>query len=134
MSYVPKRLTVAQEQARLQALARYRVLDTVPEQAYDDVAKIAAAIAQTPVAIIGLLDRDRQWYKAKIGIDADGVPRRETFCNRLLDFPHDVLVIPIPIRIRWWHSIPKWWVCHISVFIWGRHYSRLMSICSAACV
>lgn len=94
MSYVPKRLTVAQEQARLQALARYRVLDTVPEQAYDDVAKIAAAIAQTPVAIIGLLDRDRQWYKAKVGIDADGVPRRETFCNQLLDCPHDVLVIP----------------------------------------
>lgn len=94
MTYIPKCVTPEQEQARLQALARYRVIDTVPEQAYDDVVKIAAAVAQTPVALIGLLDRDRQWYKAKVGIENDAAPRRNTFCTRLIDFPNDVLVIP----------------------------------------
>ena len=94
MTYIPKCLTPEQEQARLQALARYRVLDTVPEQSYDDVVKIAAAVAQTPVALIGLLDRDRQWYKAKVGIEGESAPRRNTFCTRLIDFPNDVLVIP----------------------------------------
>lgn len=93
MSDLPNRLLPAQEQARLQALARYRVLDTVAERAYDDIVKIAAAVAQTPVAIIGLIDHDRQWYKARVGVAADSVPRRESFCNRLIDYPQEVLVI-----------------------------------------
>ncbi|MFZ3193518.1 MAG: sensor domain-containing diguanylate cyclase [Moraxellaceae bacterium] len=90
-----KRRSKQQEAERLAALARYNILDTLPEPAYDDVVEIASCIAGTPVAIIGLLDdNDRQWFKAKVGLDVDQVPRHKTFCNRLVDHPDAVLVIP----------------------------------------
>lgn len=94
MSDVHNGFAPVQEQARLQALARYRVLDTVPEQAYDDVVQIAAAMMQTPVALIGLIDHDRQWFKARIGVDTESSPRHRTICNRLITQPEQVLVIP----------------------------------------
>lgn len=90
-----KRRPKQQEADRLAALYRYNILDTLPEPAYDDVVEIASCLAGTPVAIIGLLDDgDRQWFKAKVGLDVDHVPRHKTFCNRLIDYPDEVLVIP----------------------------------------
>lgn len=94
MSDFPSGLTPVQEQARLQALARYRVLDTVPEQAYDDVVQIAAAMMRTPVALIGLIDQQRQWFKARVEVQVESSPRHQTICNRLIDQPQAVLVIP----------------------------------------
>lgn len=89
-----KRRSKQQEAERLAALHRYNILDTLPEPAYDDVVEIASCLAGTPVAVIGLLDEnDRQWFKAKVGLDATQVPRHKTFCNRLIDHPDAVLVI-----------------------------------------
>jgi len=68
------------EASRLAALRDYRILDTAPEQAYDDVAKIAAAICRVPIAIMSLVDSERQWFKARVGLQAAETPRDQAFC------------------------------------------------------
>jgi len=83
----------APEHARLTALGRYRIVDTVPEQAYDDVVQVAACLLQTPIALLTLLEQDRQWFKAKIGVTADSGLRHWSLCSRLIDQPDDVLVV-----------------------------------------
>ncbi len=65
---------------RLAALERYKILDTSPEQAFNDLAEIAAEICETPIALISLVDKQRQWFKARVGIDASETPRDISFC------------------------------------------------------
>jgi signal transduction histidine kinase/CheY-like chemotaxis protein len=68
------------EQQRLETLRRYHILDTLPEQVYDDVAMLAARICDVPIAIISLVDANRQWFKAIVGLDAHATPREVAFC------------------------------------------------------
>ena len=68
------------ERERLAALRQYHILDTLPEVEYDDLAKLAAHICQTPIALISLVDQDRQWFKARYGIDAAETSRDVAFC------------------------------------------------------
>ena len=68
------------EAARLAALRRYRILDTDPEQAFDDLALLASYICQTPIALISLIDDDRQWLKSHIGISVSESSRSVAFC------------------------------------------------------
>lgn len=82
------------ELARLAALSRYRIVETVSEQSYDDVVSIAASLVQTPIALLTLLEQDRQWFKAKIGTEKDSASRQLSFCTRLIDAPDVVLVVP----------------------------------------
>jgi len=63
------------EQARLEALSRYQILDTEPEQAYDNLARLAAFICGTSIALVNFIDENRQWFKAKLGVDVPEVPR-----------------------------------------------------------
>jgi two-component sensor histidine kinase len=65
----------AAEAARLAALRRYDILDSPPEASFDRVAALAASLFDAPIAIIGLVDRDRIWFKARHGIDATEAPR-----------------------------------------------------------
>ncbi len=69
------------ETERLQALHSYAVLDSAAEQSYDDIVSLAASICDTPIAIISLVDADRQWFKARVGIDATETPRELAFCS-----------------------------------------------------
>ncbi len=69
------------EQGRIAALKLYEILDTVPEQEFDNLAQLAAEICNTPIALISLVDESRQWIKARVGIETQEIPRDYSFCN-----------------------------------------------------
>lgn len=68
------------EPERLAALHRYDILDSGAEQRYDDLVRVAAAICGTPMGSVTLVDADRQWFKAKLGLQEDDTPRDTAFC------------------------------------------------------
>ena len=69
------------ESRRLEALRRYQVLDTPQEEAFDDLAAMAAYICGTPIATVTLVDEHRQWFKAKVGLEISETPRDRAFCG-----------------------------------------------------
>ena len=81
------------EPARLAALLDAQVLDTPPEEDFDDIALLASQICGTPVGLVSLVDRDRQWFKAKFGTDLEVVPRDLSFCAHTIT-SHDLLEVP----------------------------------------
>ncbi|KMO73361.1 GGDEF domain-containing protein [Mycolicibacterium chubuense] len=83
----------ANEDKRMQVLADYKILDSLPEQAYDDFAKLASAICGTPIALITLVDDHRQWFKAKVGLGVSETPRSEAFCAHAIIDPGQVMTV-----------------------------------------
>jgi anti-sigma regulatory factor (Ser/Thr protein kinase) len=75
------------ETARLAALREYRILDTEPERAFDDLALLASQVCGTPIALITLVDADRQWFKARTGIAATQTSRAVSFCSHAIEQP-----------------------------------------------
>ena len=82
------------EAERLHALSRYQILDTAPEAGYDDLVSIAAAICGTPMASVSLIDADRQWFKARLGLEVSETPRDHAFCAHAILEPSTVMVVP----------------------------------------
>lgn len=82
------------ESDRLAALQELEILDTPAEQVYDDVVTLAAAICDTPMAIINFVDSDRQWGKALIGLASSEAPREHSFCARAILDPDALFVVP----------------------------------------
>src|SRR5205085_4956040 len=85
-------LVPANEPARLDALRRYDVLDTLPEAVFDDLTKMAAHICGMPVAVIALVDEKRLWFKSRIGVPLAEVPREASPCCHTILGP-DLLVV-----------------------------------------
>lgn len=69
------------ESQRLRALLDYEILDTTPESDFDDLVTMARELFDVPIVLISLIDRDRQWFKAKVGIDIEETTRDVSFCT-----------------------------------------------------
>ena len=82
------------EEQRLDVLRSYDLLDTPSEQEFDDLVRLAAETCDAPVALMSLVAEDRQWFKAKHGLDIDGTSRDVSFCAHALLDPTEPLVVP----------------------------------------
>ena len=110
------------EAARLETLRQYQILDTDSEETFDDLTRLAAYVCQTPTALISLVDANRQWFKARVGIQARETPRNISFCGHailhrdcfiiedaLFDerFADNPLVVNEPC-VRFYAGMPLW--------------------------
>lgn len=84
---------VKSEAQRLKVLWQYDVLDTVPEEVFDDLTELAARICEAPIALISLIDEDRQWFKAKVGVSLSETSRDISFCAHAIK-QQDLFIIP----------------------------------------
>ena len=78
---------------RVEALTQYDILDTPPESGFDDIVYLASQLCHTPTALISLLDRDRQWFKARVGFECSPTPMSQSICSHAIA-SDSVLVIP----------------------------------------
>jgi len=81
------------ETIRLKVLLDYKVLDTPPEANFDDLTLLASLICHTPIALISLVDANRQWFKSKVGIDAVESSREVAFCAHTI-LQDGILIVP----------------------------------------
>jgi PAS domain S-box-containing protein len=81
------------EPERLEALRRYRVLDTPSEEAFEDLAYLASHICGTPISLVSLVDSERQWFKARVNFDRQETRREEAFCAHAI-LGNDLFVVP----------------------------------------
>lgn len=81
------------EENRLDALYAYGILDTDADKAFDDLTELASFVCETPIALVSFVDRDRQWFKSKVGIEAEQTPRDVAFCAHAI-LGDDPLVVP----------------------------------------
>jgi GAF domain-containing protein len=83
----------ANEEARIIALQKYAILDTDTEQSFDDLTLLASYVCKTPMALISLVDEDRQWFKSRVGVDASETSRDIAFCSTAI-LQSDIFVVP----------------------------------------
>lgn len=95
MSAVPSSLSFVDvaEAARQAALDRYAIVDTAPEQAFDDIVRLASMLCDVPAAAISFIDQDRLWFKARTGIDQPQLDRSQSLCGHAIDAPQETLVV-----------------------------------------
>lgn len=78
---------------RLQNLQSYALLDSLPEADYDEIARIASFVCQTPMALITLVDKDRQFFKSKRGIEMQETHRDYSFCAHAINSPGNPMIV-----------------------------------------
>ena len=80
------------EASRLATLHGYSILDTMPEREFEDLTALATFICGTPTSLISLVDKDRQWFKSKVGLAVDQTGRTDSFCAYTLSGPDSLIV------------------------------------------
>ena len=81
------------ESARLETLRRYHILDTPPEQAFDDITKMASMLCDTPISLVTLIDQERQWFKSSIGLNLTETSRDLAFCAHAI-LGSEIFIVP----------------------------------------
>ena len=81
-----------QEQLRLAEIHRYEILDTPPENDFDDLVKLAALIFKVPISTVTIVDEHRQWFKAAVGLDVPETPRDISFCTHAIELEQPLVV------------------------------------------
>jgi GAF domain-containing protein len=81
------------EKKRLKVLWQYEVLDTVPEEVFDELTELAAHICEAPIALLSLVDQSRQWFKAKVGTTVKETSRDISFCAYAITQP-GLFIVP----------------------------------------
>ncbi len=90
--------TIVDEAERLSILRSYDVLDTVSEECLDVITRIASRLTDCPIALISLVDEDRQWFKSRVGLAALETPRDFAFCAHAIADPSQALIVPDATR------------------------------------
>src|SRR5881398_2132781 len=83
----------ANDADRLRALRSYKILDTKPEERFDELTQLAALICGVPISLISLIDAERQWFKSRFGLDRQQTPRALAFCTHAIMQP-GMFVVP----------------------------------------
>jgi len=81
------------EKERLEVLKNYNILDSLPEEEYDAITKIASSICNTSMSLVSLIDKDRQWFKSTHGIEVSETPREISFCAHSILEPNELLIV-----------------------------------------
>ncbi len=81
------------ESERMKELLSFDILDTEPEEQFEDIVKLAAHICGTPISLITLLDENRQWFKARVGLDLPETPREISFCGHAINEDQDEVFV-----------------------------------------
>jgi GAF domain-containing protein len=123
----------ANEAERLHTLQRYAILDTAAEQEFDDLVRLAAHICDTPVAAVTFIDRERQWLKARLGIDANETSRDLAFCAHTILDPQVMLEVEDTLQDPRFADHPGSLVHPGSGSIWALRSSRPNSMLWARC-
>ena len=79
--------------SRVATLQKYAILDTDPEQTFDDLTLLASFICKTPIALISLVDEKRQWFKSRVGITETETSRDIAFCSSAIQ-QSDLFIVP----------------------------------------
>lgn len=93
------------EAARLAALTEHDLLDTLPEQDFDDLTELASRLCDTPIALVSLVDRNRQWFKSRVGLEAPETPRDVAYCSHTI-LGDELLVVPDAFQDERFHDNP----------------------------
>jgi GAF domain-containing protein len=85
-------LTPSREENRLQLLRSYGILDTEPEEEFDEITRAASLVCGTPIATITLIDESRQWFKSRVGLESTESPREFSFCAHAIEHSEPFIV------------------------------------------
>ncbi|CAE1133487.1 histidine kinase [Xanthomonas arboricola] len=89
-----KHMPPADEASRQQVLDGYRIVDSLPEDTYQDIVQVAASLCDTPIALMSLVDRDRQWFKAQLGLGMQQTDRSQAVCDHAIRSPEQLMEVP----------------------------------------
>ncbi|EAY27955.1 GAF domain-containing SpoIIE family protein phosphatase [Microscilla marina] len=92
------------ESARLKALHRYHILDTGFEKEFDDLVKLASYICEAPISLISLVAENKQWFKAKVGLEMQETPRSQAFCAHAIHTPNLFVIEDATKDERFWDN------------------------------